>query len=108
MTLHNPLKTPFPPFPVIIGVEVLDNESVSLFTSHSDDISRTLTPLPPGNSTATCAFKPNQLMPGNYTLQLGLVDRQWSALDFFRAELPLGVDEVPHTGAGLPPRPHRV
>jgi lipopolysaccharide transport system ATP-binding protein len=98
LTLHNPLDTSFA---VVIGVEVLDNEGVSLFTSHSDDVSRELVQLPPGNSTATCVFKQNPLMPGNYNLQLGLVDRQWSLMDFVRPELPLRVDEVPHTGDGL-------
>lgn len=98
ITLNNPTADAFP---VVIGLEVLDSEGVSLFTSHSDDVTKSLTQLPPGRSTATCQFNPNPLMPGTYSFQLGLVDRQWTAMDFARPAVPLRIDEVPHRGEGL-------
>lgn len=98
ITLHNPREKEVA---AIIGVEVLDGEGVSLFTSHSDDVSGELACLPPGKFAATCTFKMNPLMPGNYNLQLGLVDRQWSLLDFVRVDLPLRIEDVPHAKFGM-------
>jgi lipopolysaccharide transport system ATP-binding protein len=98
VTLHNPTLAPYG---VIVGVELLDNDGVSLFTSHSDDVSRTPLMVPPGDFTATCQFHPNPLMPGNYSMQLGMVDRQWEAIDLAHPELSVRVDEVPHSGDHL-------
>ena len=98
VTLHNPTSTSYG---VIVGVELLDNDGVSLFTSHSDDVSRAPLMLPPGDSTATCRLDPNPLMPGSYSLQLGMVDRQWEGVDFAHPELSIRIDEVPYSGEHL-------
>jgi len=98
VTVHNPTAAPYG---VIVGVELLDNDGVSLFTSHSDDVSRAPLMVPPGDSTASCMFTPNPLMPGSYSLQLGMVDRQWEAVDFAHPELSIRIDEVPNSGDNL-------
>jgi lipopolysaccharide transport system ATP-binding protein len=106
LSIHNPLESKLG---VVIGVEILDSEGISLFTSHSDDISKELVFLQPGNSSATCVFNLNPLMPGSYCLQLGMVDRQWGLVDFVRPELIIRVSDIPHTsGSILPPRPGRL
>ena len=98
VTLRNPTGAHYG---VIVGVELLDNDGVSLFTSHSDDVTREPLMLPPGDSTTSCVFQPNPLMPGSYSLQLGMVDRQWEGVDFVHPELSVRIDEVPHSGDHL-------
>jgi lipopolysaccharide transport system ATP-binding protein len=99
--VHNPLDTPIA---ATIGIEVLDGEGVSLFTTHNDDASRELAMLPPGSSTATCLFDPNPLMPGTYTFQLGMVDRQWTRQDVAVPEVTLRVDQVPYVAEHMSSR----
>jgi hypothetical protein len=98
VALRNPLDNDFV---AVIGVEILDSEGVSLFTSHSNDVLCNMTQLPAGISTATCVVQKNPLMPGAYSMQLGLVDRQWLLIDFARPELGLHVRDVPYLGFNL-------
>ncbi|MFM8890719.1 MAG: ABC transporter ATP-binding protein [Planctomycetia bacterium] len=95
MDVTNPFDEPFAG---TVGVEVLDTDGVSLFTSHSDDVSREVTLLPPGTTTLTCVVDPNPLMPGRYTLQLGLVDRHWVRQDIVIPDISLHVDHLPYAG----------
>jgi lipopolysaccharide transport system ATP-binding protein len=91
--IHNPFDTLVA---ATIGIEVFDRDGVSLFATHNDDASRELALLPPGPSTATCLFDPNPLMPGEYTFQIGMVDRHWSPQDVVVPEVTLRVDQVPY------------
>jgi hypothetical protein len=63
-----------------IGFTVCDRVGNALFTSHHDDIDGKTTELVPGLQTYTIRIDPNLLLPGRYTLTIGITDSTWTLL----------------------------
>jgi lipopolysaccharide transport system ATP-binding protein len=82
-------------FSLILGLEILDEDRRSLFTSHSNDVKRDLPQIPPGKTILSCVVDENRLLPGNYFIQLGMVDEAWNLVDFKKPNLRLNVIKTP-------------
>jgi lipopolysaccharide transport system ATP-binding protein len=81
-------------FELILGVEVLDEDRRSLFTTHSNDIDSRALSIGPGQSIASCHIEENRLLPGNYYIQIGMVDEAWKLVDLKKPNMRMNVTQT--------------
>lgn len=81
----------------VLGITINSLDGTPLFTTHSDDLSNSRVSLKEGLHIMSCNFKPNPLLPGQYYINIGLVDHAWNLITYAENVLQFEVLDIGHT-----------
>ena len=80
LQLEITLRSPTTLSGVTMGFTVSDRSGNAVFTSHHDDVTSGDLQLAEGTQSFAIAIDPNLLLPGIYTVTVGVMDRTWNVL----------------------------